>query len=282
MLASLDDLRFLEAFERLGSAAAAGRDLGVAPSTVYRRIAALELAVGFACLARTRGITAAGRELAALARSTSTTLTDITRRARDRREELKGTITLTTIDGFAPLLVAPIAALAAAYPLLRVDVHISDGGLSLRKGQAEIGLSLLADPPATLVGRKLFPVHFHVFAHRSLASEPERARWVVLGAPLHTSWLGRWEREHVPREQIAAATASRRLLVDLIAAGVGIGLMPARLAVDRPELVEVRSFRTSTVALTRPAWLLTHPDLRRDARISVVMKMLAQHLARTE
>jgi DNA-binding transcriptional LysR family regulator len=278
MLSSLDDLRYLEAFERLGSAAAAGRDLDVAPSTVYRRIAALEQAVGFACLARTRGITPAGRELAALARSTTTALAELTRRARAKREELKGTITLTTIDGFAPLLVAPIAALAAAYPLLRVDVHISDGGLSLRRGQAEIGLSLLQDPPATLVGRRLFQVQFGVFASRALAAEPERARWVVLGAPLHTSWLGQWEREHVPRDKIALATPSRRLLVDLIAAGVGLGLMPVRLSLDRPELVELRSFRQSTAPLTRPAWLLTHPDLRRDARVSVVMKELARHL----
>jgi DNA-binding transcriptional LysR family regulator len=282
MLSSLDDLRYLEAFERLGSAAAAGRSLDVAPSTVYRRIAALEQAVGFSCLARTRGITSAGRELAALARSTSVTLAEITRRARERREELKGTITITTIDGFAPLLVAPIATLAAAYPQIRLDIHISDVGVSLRKGQAEIGLSLLADPPTTLVGRRLFAVNFGVFANRSVAADPERARWVVLGPPLHTSWLGRWEREHVPRDKVALATPSRRLLTDLIAAGVGIGLMPNRLAVDRPELVELRSYRASTAPLTRPAWLLTHPDLRSDTRISVVMKELAKQLIRPE
>lgn len=282
MLGSLDDLRYLEAFERLGSATAAGRDLGVAASTVYRRIAALEQAVGFVCLERTRGITAAGRELAALARSTGASLAGIARRARDRREEVRGTITVTTIDGFGPLLVAPIAALAAAFPLLRVDVHISDAGLSVRKGQAEIGLGLLANPPNTLVGRKLFPVQFGVFGTRALAAEPEHARWLVLGAPLHTTWLGQWEREHVPRDRIAFATPSRRLLVDLTAAGVGLNLMPARLAAEHPELVELKQFRAATAALTRPAWILTHPDLRKDARVSAVMKTLARHLAQPE
>ncbi|MDC0667030.1 LysR family transcriptional regulator [Nannocystis radixulma] len=282
MLSSLDDLRYLEAFERLGSAAAAGRDLGVAPSTVYRRIAALEQAVGFVCLERSRGITAAGRELAALARTTSVTLAGIARRARDRREEVRGTITVTTIDGFGPLLVAPIAALAAAFPLLRVDVHISDAGLSLRKGQAEIGLGLLSDPPQTLVGRKLFPVQFGVYGTRALAAEPEHARWLVLGTPLHNSWLGQWEREHVPQDRVAFATPSRRLLVDLAVASVGLNLMPARLAAEHPELVEVKQFRATTAPLTRPAWILTHPDLRKDARVSVVMKMLARHLAQAD
>ena len=243
---------------------------------MYRRIAALEREVGFACLLRTQGITPAGSELAALARVTRVSLDQITRRARAQRQELKGTVTLTTIDGFAPLLVAPIAALVASHPQLRIDVHISDAGLSLRRHQAEIGLSLLADPPETLVGRRLFPVHWGVFAHRAV--DPDQARWLVLGAPLHTSWLGAWEKAHVPRDRIALATPSRRLLVDLVAAGVGIGLLPARLVTAYPELVELRGYRPSTAPLTRSAWLLTHADLRHDARVALVMKELAKYL----
>ncbi len=276
MTSSLHDLPYLEAFERLGSATAAGRELGVAPSTVYRRIAALEREVGFACLLRTQGITRAGAELAVLARSTRVTLDQITNRARARRQELTGTVTLTTIDGFAPLLVGPLCKLAASRPQLRVDVHISDGGLSLRRHQAEIGLSLLEDPPQTLVGRRLFPVHWGVYAHRTV--DPDSARWVVLGAPLHTSWLGAWEKAHVPRDRIAVATPSRRLLVDLLLAGVGMGLMPARLVAGKPELVELRAYRASTAPLTRSAWLLTHADLRQDVRVALVMKELAKHL----
>ena len=83
--------------------------------------------------------------------------------------------------------------------------------------------------------------------------------------------------------QDIAALCQRLGLTGLHVVGLSMGGMIAfQLAVDRPELVELRSYRASTVALTRPAWLLTHPDLRRDARISVVMKMLAQHLARPE
>jgi DNA-binding transcriptional LysR family regulator len=279
MPSALDDLRYLEAVERLGSAAAAGRDLGVAPSTIYRRIAALEREVGFACLARTRGITPAGRELAALARTTTVTLAEIARRARAHRDALTGAITLTTIDGFAPLLVRPLAALAATYPQLRVDVHVSDQGLSLRRHEADLGLALLASPPPALIGRRVFAVPFGVFGTRAVVAEPARARWVVLGPPLHTSWLGRWERAHVPRDRIALATPSRRLLVDLISAGVGLGLMAARLALDRPELIEVRSYRAAAAPLAVSAWLLTHPERRKDARIALILRELARHLA---
>lgn len=282
MLISWDDLRFLEALERLGSARAAGRELGVAPSTVYRRVSTLEAAVGFPCLKRGDGLTTAGRELAELGRSTGGALDRIARRAKEDREAVRGRVTLTTIDGFAPLLVAPLAALAATSPRLQVDVHISDGGLSLRKRQAEVGLSVLETPPGTLVGRKLFPVRFGVYARRDLASDEQSARWITLGAPLQVSWLGRWESQNVPADRIAIASPSRRLLTDLIAAGVGIGLMPARLAELVPDLVEITRYRASTAALTRHAWALTHAEAQKDARVVAVMKALATHLARRE
>ena len=282
MLISWDDLRYLEALERLGSARAAGRELGVAASTVYRRVATLEAAVGFPCLKRGDGLTTAGRELAELGRSTGGALNRIARRAQEDRDEVRGKVTLTTIDGFAPLLVAPLAALAATSPRLHVEVHISDGGLSLRKRQAEVGLSLLESPPGTLVGRKLFAVRWGVYAHRDLAVDEQAARWITLSAPLSVSWLGRWESEHVPADRIAIASPSRRLLVDLIVAGVGIGLMPARLAEGHPELVEITRHRASTASLTRRAWALTHAEAQKDARVVALMRALATHLARRE
>jgi DNA-binding transcriptional LysR family regulator len=279
MLSSWDDIRFLEALERRGSARAAGRELGVAPSTIYRRIAALETAAGFACLDRGKGITPAGRELAELARSTGSALEGIARKARARREEVRGTVTLTTIDGFAPLLVAPLAELAKSCPHLRVHVHIAEsGGLSLRKRQAEVGITVLSDPPSSLVGRKLFPVRWGVYGSRTVAASPDAARWVTLAKPHDTTWLGRWEALHVPADRVAVATHSRRLLVDLVASGAGLGLLPARLADDVPELVEIPSYRPIVAELTRPAWLLMHAEARRDARVVAVTKALVEHM----
>lgn len=283
MLSSWDDLRFLEALDRLGSARAAGRELGVAASTVYRRVAAVEAAVGFACLERGGGkLNAAGRELAELGRATGGALDRIARRAREQRDEVRGKITLTTIDGFAPLLVAPLAALAKSSPRLHVEVHISDAGLSLRKRQAEVGLSLLDSPPETLVGRRLFPVRWGVFARRELLADEANARWITLSGPLQRSWLGRWEAAHAPADRVAIASPSRRLLVELVAAGVGIGLVPARLAEAYPELVEIARYRASTAPLTRQAWVLTHAETQKDARVAALVRVLAGHLARRD
>ncbi len=273
-----DDLRYLEALERLGSASSAGRELGVATSTVYRRMSALEGALGVPCLARGEGVTRVGRELAELARGTAGRLIEIGRRTHGQRLEVEGSVTISTGDGFAALLAAPMAALASACPRLKIDLHISTTGLSLRKRQADIALSVADRPKPHLIGRRLFPIEFGVFGTQAMAAAPEHARWIVLGWPLQTTREARWERARVPLESVVVATPSRRTFVDLVVAGLGLGLLPRRLARMHPQLVEVTSFRPETESLTRPAWLLTHPELQHHARIAVVMQTLAEHL----
>ena len=120
-----DALAHLEAVERLGTAAAAGRELGVAASTVYRRIAALEASLGLRCFVPGEGVTAVARELASLARETAAGVVAIRRRAREDHGVVRGRVRLTTVDGFMPLLVEPLTALAARHPELELDVLVS-------------------------------------------------------------------------------------------------------------------------------------------------------------
>jgi DNA-binding transcriptional LysR family regulator len=131
------------------------------------------------------------------------------------------------------------------------------------------------------VGRKLFPVRFGVYANPTLAPRPDDARWVVLGSPLERSWLGKWEAEHVPKHRVAASTASRRLLLEMVSAGVGIGLVPEKLAVGRTDLVRLSQWNGRVAELTRQSWLLFPPALRDDARVKALMSVLTRHLSRT-
>jgi DNA-binding transcriptional LysR family regulator len=281
MMPSWDDLRILEVVERLGSANAAGREVGVAASTIYRRMAALEQAVGFACFVRGAGPTPAGRELAELARSTGVAIKTISQRSQQARVQVRGVVTLTTLDGFTPLLSAPLAELSSLHPDLRVDVHVSDVGASLRKRDADIALSLTQRPRDNLIARKLFDIDFGVYGVAALAATPATARWVVLGQPLESSWLAQWEHLHVPRARVAASSASRLLLVEMVRAGVGLGLLPKPLASAHPELVEVEGFAPSARSLSRPASLLYQPELRGDARVSTVVQVLSRWLSAT-
>lgn len=279
---SWDDLRFIEALERLGKSGDAARELGVATSTVYRRITTLERGLGVRCVEEGGGVTARGRELAELARNTQTALSGIARRAHDHRAEAKGVVTLTTVDGFAPLLVEPLAQLARHYPGLRVHLHIDSRGLSLRKRQADIALSIVPRPPPHLIGRKLFTIEYAVYGVPRLAERPHDAGWIVLGWPLSSTREARWEQKHVPDASVVVATPSRRAFLDLVRAGVGVGLLPRPLARLHPQLQELEEHRPTLLDVTRPAWLLTHPELRDETRVRVVMDAIGDSLSEPE
>ncbi len=277
---SWDDLRHLESLDRLGSATAASRELGVAPSTLYRRITALEEAIGVVCYSqREGGLTRVGHELAELARKTKLSLSRIRQHAAETQDAIGGQLTLTTLDGFAPLLTEPLAVLTRMYPNLEVVLDVSPTGSSIRKGEADIALTSVDQPPRQLVGRKLFTAQCGVYGTREHAEDFERAPWVVLGHPLSASPLGRWEREQAKKTRIAVATSSRLTLNRLVAGGVGIGAIPHLLAAMHPELVEIESFRSDAANLKIPAWLLTHPDLRASAAVKAVFGVVGDALA---
>ena len=64
-------------------------------------------------------------------------------------------------------------------------------------------------------------------------------------------------------------------LVDLCAAGAGLGLMPRRVAQLHETLVEIPEFASVTTKLERTAWLLAHPDQRKTPRVTALMDALA-------
>ena len=72
-----------------------------------------------------------------------------------------------------------------------------------------------------------------------------------------------------------AARAPFHALVELCAAGMGLGLMPRAIAARHPHLVELREFAPKLGALERTAWLLCHPDQRRTARVVALMNAVA-------
>src|SRR3954470_21906876 len=116
---SWDDLRHLETIHRTGSVGHAARELRVSASTVYRRIAVLEAALGYACIVRglePTVLTEAGRALARVGDKTRQSLAEATGAVRARETEVSGEVSVTTVEGLAPFLVAPIGELVERYP----------------------------------------------------------------------------------------------------------------------------------------------------------------------
>lgn len=275
----LDDLAYLESLKRNGSVAAVGRELGVAPSTVYRRIEALEARLGVACFARGEGLNPVGLELAAVAEDAQFKLGALIRKARAEHTEVDGSVTLTTVTGFAPVLAGVLADLSERHPALHLELHVSDrAGLSVRDRQADIALSLVPRPPPQLVGKKVMHVRYGVFAHARLQHQAKTAPWVALSRPMHDTPQARWEQKHLKHKPIAISTGSRLAFVEFVRRGVGLGVLPKALAARYPELILLPNHARSLSKLRLPVWLLTHPELHRSPRVAAVMDAISDAL----
>ncbi len=270
-----DDLRFLEALCRLGSASAAASELGVSASTVYRRIAALEEALGVPCIVRGDGEatpTEIGRSFLAVGAQMRREMARVVGQARDESTGMQGSVGLTTTEGFLPLLEEPLRALTQAHPALEVDLQLENFGPSVRRHEIDVAISVVVDPPPGLLSRRLAPVEYGVFGTAEALTPP--VRWVITQAP--RLGLGAWEQRHAG--DVVLRSNSRAATTAMLRRGVGVGLMPRRLAELHPELVELESFRESVAVLTHPVWVLFHPERKQNARIRALVDILVEHL----
>ncbi len=271
-----DDLRYLEALVRQKKAPAVARELGVSTSTVYRRIGALEEALGAGCLVRggtAIELTRCGEAIVALARDLHVGLARAMDVADAERQVISGRVSLTTVDGFLPLLVGPLGRLAERHPDLRIDLHLGYSGPSVRRREVDVAIGVMENPPPGLVGRRLLRIDYAVFGTPDAASR-RPLRWVVTGPPIQHEPEARWESAHAGA--VALATGSRTAMMRFVLDGLGVALLPRPQAQRYPELVEVEELSAKARELRRDAWLLVHPDMRHDARVRALADALSE------
>lgn len=276
---SWDDLRYLEVLSRRGSAQAAARELGVSASTIYRRVAALETELGSACLVKGSGtgeLTANGQRLVAMAREIRTGMGKIRSLSEADKGVLSGTVGLTTVDGIVPLLLAPLRELTADFPGLSIDLIVGDSGPSVRKHQVDVAIGVMARPPEELIGKRLFAIEYAVYRSSNF-QEQDSSRWIRRGPPITFTPESEWEDQQEGESVIRSGTLSAML--SMAQGGLGLALLPKRLAQLQPELVEVVRYRESLQSLPmRKAWLLVHPDMRNTPKIRALFDRICEHL----
>ena len=168
-----DDLRVSLAVARRGRLQAAGRALGLDPTTAGRRIGALEEALGAQLFERSPegyALTEAGRGLLPMPRRWRPRR--VRRRRRRRRGgRLSGTVRIGAPDGVSNyLLVDACDALSRDNPDLQVQVVALPRMFSLSKREAD--LTITVSPPAAgrLTVRKVADYHLRLYARADLVA----------------------------------------------------------------------------------------------------------------
>lgn len=281
-----DDLRFFLAVQRTGSHAGAARALAVAPTTIGRRLAALEAEVGARLFTRTpEGLapTAAARALAARAERVEAEVHEAERELAGADARPTGTVRITCGDGFATFVLAPaLPAFLAAHPGLTVEVRAEIRALDLTRGEADVALRNFRPRERSLVARRLGVEPYGLFAapaylaRRGVPTSPRDLAGhdlVLYGRELDGIRMQAWLRRLAPGARVAVRASDTTLLHAACAAGAGIALLTAsRVRGD------ARFTRVVPEAAPPPdeVWAVTHPGLRASARVAVALRWLEQ------
>jgi len=279
------DLALVLALHRAGTLAAAGERLNVNASTVFRMLQRLERGLGQTLFDRGRqGYKALelARALAAQAEQVEAALEAARAAAQAQPGQAAGTVRITTTDTLLHGLLAPaLSTLHREQPRLQFELHTGNELASLSRRDADIALRATSKPPSHLIGRRVGPIRVALYAAKASAIrhwdqvEAGDAAWVAPddGLPEHPSV--RWRQKHFPTLQPAFRTGCVQSVAELVALGLGVGVLPLFLAEPRREL---RRLTEPLDEAETELWLLTHPEARHLQRVQTVWSHLTQTL----
>lgn len=282
-----DDLQVFLAVHRTGSHAGAARALRVDASTIGRRIVQLEAALGARLFDRSRaGLTptTAGTALVPRAERVEAEVLSIGREVRGLDAALAGPVRLTASDGIAAYRLLPkLPALLATHPQVALTVRTDARNLDLSRREADVAVRLGRPTEKTLVARRLGALRFGIYGARGFFDRAPVPRTIEdlaahpfvgfdAGSPVsQTAWLARTVRGVRFALHVSTTTAQ----VAACKLGFGLALLPS-IVEDHEPLVPVLPRLAS---MTREVWAVTHQDLRKAARVALVMEWLANVLA---
>ena len=274
-----NDLKYFRAVAQHHGTIAAGRALQVNQSTVQRRLAELERALGQALVERHPAgyrLTAFGHELLPYVEKMAQAAAELEQRIEADRLDTVGVIRVTCPEPIVYRITqtALLDRFHARYPGLRVQFVMSDRYLDLMKDEADVALRSGDTQDNALVGRKIADSVWAVYASRAYIerhgqpnSVAELAQHDLIGFDdsMARHRTAQWLREVAPQGRLVARNSSVLGLLYAAKSGVGVAPLPIAVAHGEPELVRVLG---PIPELARSWRLLTRPDLRRTPRVS--------------
>ena len=284
-----NDLRYFVAVAEQGSTLKAGRILRVSQTTVARRIAALEEAVGLPLFERrTAGYapTAAGESLFAYARAVEAAAQDFAAAAAAQARDVGGIVRLTTEEIFANTLLGPILReLHDRHPEIVIELDTAREIRDLGKGEADIALrSTGKEQPAGTVGRRLCIDDWTLYCSRDYAARHGVPKTVeqlkshaLVGGGGGNLWRAyeAWIHQLGLDDQVAMHHGTSTGLLSAVRSGFGIAVLPSIVGDDDPDLIRCLP---PLRGHGRTMWLVTHDRVRHAPRVRTVIDFLYERL----
>jgi DNA-binding transcriptional LysR family regulator len=251
----------------------AARALGQNHSTLFRRLLLLESRLGGELFVKSKGEyrpTALAQICSQSAQAWLTQQQVLTNSLQAHLLGEQSRLRITTTEDVAMFwLPQCLARLRQKQAQLSADVWIDEREWDLAKADAEVAIRPTRRPPEGWVGMELGTLEMAVYGNAAIARKWESS------SQHSVAWITRLPKSGPKADRdwidahVAASAQFIRLnrvsaLVEAVRQGAGAALLPCFVG-DAMRLARLQPVKLG--ATPAKLWLLTHPDLRRDARV---------------
>lgn len=285
-----DDLRFVLAVARDGSALRAARTLNVNQTTVTRRIERIESVIG-ADLFESRPdgyrLTPLGDIVAGGAERVDAEMRVVQNAIEAKLRIVSGSIRFTSAEVLANRIVAPfLRSFRRQYPDVIVELISDDRQLDVARGEADVAMRASARPEgAGVVTQRLPDVKWAAYCSRAYSEEHGcpatvgdlgRHALVVMDSPTSRGLHFRWLTTAAGSARVSARSNSLTNLVSAVKAGLGIGMLPCFVGDTEADLLRCLP---PIRELDAEIWLIVREDIRHAPHVRAFVDAFAAHMA---
>lgn len=274
-----DDLRYLLAVAIEGSLSKAATALNVNPTTVTRRLQALEEEAGVQLFERMRRgieLTSAGKDFLEAALAIEKQMMRLDAKMKGKEEQIQGELHVTMLDFLGILWAKELQEFAEMYPELCLEVTTGTYTRDLFQREADVSIRLATAPDERLVGRKIARVAHAAYAHEALFEDRNQSyklsdypwmSWITGKNNSPESWLN----QNALGVRVVARIDAMPIMLEYLKAGMGAATLPCMIGDGIPQLK-----RIVEVDFGLDLWLLTHPELHRSPKVRAFFDHMQQ------
>jgi DNA-binding transcriptional LysR family regulator len=274
------DLRVVLAVARAKTLRASAQSLHVDQSTVSRRVAALEEALGVRLFERLEGAmtpTRAGEIVIETAEQIETQILSVQERVGNQDAATAGIVRVTTVTTIANhVLVPAMPLLRSQHPALCLELISDNSNLSITRREADLAVRF-ARPSKDdgMLCKRIGEIEYSAF--HAAGTSVEDLPWLTY-EDSHTDvpqarWIASKNREANP---IPLLVNDGEAILYAVRNGLGKSLLPTFM---QSRFKELRTVSNSRSVLTREVWLIVHPRIRQLARVQAVMSWITSALS---
>lgn len=276
-----NDLKIILAIGRTGTLSAAAKKLGVAHSTIFRRINLIESNNAIRFFERhSHGYdaTEAGDQAIQTAKRMEAEMLDLNLKILGKDLTLQGNIRITAPIGISvKSLGSHLYEFCQINPNIQIDLIVTCATLSLSKFETEIALRVTNDPPKDCIGRRICDFSTTLYANQNYLDQHHNFQLQDYDYLLASDIMD-WLPKSIARDKINVKFTSDNILniLEMTKRGLGVAPLPCFLGDHEKDLVRLID---PPKELNQGLWLLFHSDLRKTARIKQLFDFIFNALA---